>query len=182
MKRIILTTLLMTSLISSQALARNTGQTTIIGGATGAVLGQAIGRNTEGTLIGTALGSIIGYMVGNEMDKENYSSRHRAARISRPVRTIEPQYRYIYQEYDPEPVCRETEILATIDGRPEIITAIACLEDGRWIIDNSYNDQGRKNVVINNFNCYKARKKNRKRHRHYQRQVTNYNRGNMIIW
>ena len=40
-----------------------------IGAATGAIAGQAIGRNTTGTLIGAAVGGMLGYIVGNEMDK-----------------------------------------------------------------------------------------------------------------
>jgi len=35
----------------------------------GALVGQAIGRDTEGTLIGTAVGGMLGYIAGNEMDK-----------------------------------------------------------------------------------------------------------------
>lgn len=41
----------------------------LLGAGSGALVGQAIGRDTEGTLIGTAVGGMLGYMVGNEMDK-----------------------------------------------------------------------------------------------------------------
>lgn len=172
MKRIILTALILTMLTSSKVMARNTGQTAVIGGATGAVLGQAIGRNTEATLIGTALGSVIGYIIGNEMDKGRVSVRPQITEIVRPVPAPERDYRYYYQEYEPfyesEPVCRETEIIATIDGRPEIINAVACLENGSWIINNTYGKHDRQKVVINNFHCYPQRKKN-KHHRHHRK-------------
>jgi outer membrane lipoprotein SlyB len=39
------------------------------GAGLGAILGQAIGRDTKSTLIGAALGGTLGYIVGNEMDK-----------------------------------------------------------------------------------------------------------------
>jgi hypothetical protein len=48
----------------------NRGQTGAVGGAAaGALIGQAIGHNTEGTLIGAAVGTMLGYIVGSEMDK-----------------------------------------------------------------------------------------------------------------
>ncbi len=39
------------------------------GSGRGAIVGQAIGRNTGATLIGAAVGTMVGYIVGNEMDK-----------------------------------------------------------------------------------------------------------------
>jgi outer membrane protein OmpA-like peptidoglycan-associated protein len=39
----------------------------LIGAGTGAVLGQAIGRNTESTLVGAAAGTIIGGLIGNQV-------------------------------------------------------------------------------------------------------------------
>ena len=41
-----------------------------IGGGLGAIIGQAVGRNTEATLIGAAVGTGIGYIIGNEADKK----------------------------------------------------------------------------------------------------------------
>ncbi|MCK5516088.1 MAG: glycine zipper family protein, partial [Desulfobulbaceae bacterium] len=38
----------------------------IIGGGSGALVGQAIGRNTESTVIGATVGGILGYIIGNE--------------------------------------------------------------------------------------------------------------------
>lgn len=39
------------------------------GGALGAIIGQAIGRNTTGTLMGAGAGALLGYIFGNESDK-----------------------------------------------------------------------------------------------------------------
>jgi len=48
----------------------NKGAQGAIGGAAGgALIGQAIGRDTQATLIGAAVGTMLGYIVGNEMDK-----------------------------------------------------------------------------------------------------------------
>lgn len=132
-----------------QAQARNAAQTGVIGGAAGgAIIGQAIGRNTEATLIGTAVGGMLGYIIGNETDKSS-------------GQTV--QYdRTVYQYPAParmrvaEDVCRPTEILATIDGRPEKIYATACLEDGRWML---YDDSGapvEQTVIIDRQSYYPA--------------------------
>ena len=42
----------------------------LIGGAAGAGIGQAVGRNTEGTLIGAAVGAGAGYLIGAQSDKK----------------------------------------------------------------------------------------------------------------
>ncbi len=48
------------------------GQTgAIAGGGVGALVGQAIGGNTEATLIGAAVGTGIGYIIGNKADKKH---------------------------------------------------------------------------------------------------------------
>ena len=41
-----------------------------IGGGLGAIIGQAVGGDTEATLIGAAVGTGIGYIIGNEADKK----------------------------------------------------------------------------------------------------------------
>lgn len=109
------------------------------GAGSGALIGQAIGRNTEATLIGTAVGTMLGYIVGNEMEKTDYGRQT----VSTPRPTYSPPVvdrrpRYYYSSAPvPEPVqeiqCQQTEMLATINGRPEKITGTACWEDGRWI-------------------------------------------------
>ncbi len=43
---------------------------TTMGAGIGALVGQAIGRNTQATLIGTAIGAGVGYIIGNEQDKK----------------------------------------------------------------------------------------------------------------
>jgi uncharacterized protein YcfJ len=43
----------------------------LIGGAGGALVGQAIGHDTKATLIGAAVGAAGGALIGNEMDKKD---------------------------------------------------------------------------------------------------------------
>ena len=57
----------------------NTQRGAAIGAGAGALLGQAIGGNTEGTLIGLAAGTIIGALVGNAMDQDYQAARDAAA-------------------------------------------------------------------------------------------------------
>ena len=57
----------------------NTQRGAVIGAGAGALLGQAIGRNTEGTLIGLAAGTIMGALVGNAMDQDYQAARDAAA-------------------------------------------------------------------------------------------------------
>ncbi len=62
----------------------NTQKGAVIGAGAGALLGQAIGRNTEGTLIGLAAGTIIGALVGNAVDQD-YQAAREAAAYEKPV-------------------------------------------------------------------------------------------------
>lgn len=116
-----------------------------IGAAAGAIAGQAIGRNTSGTLIGAAVGGMIGYIVGNEMDKYDQAQLNRVYESSpsnQRTQWVNPDTNRSYA-VTPKPaytdpsgqVCREAEILATVDGRPEKVVSTACRDnEGRWII------------------------------------------------
>jgi hypothetical protein len=62
----------------------NTQHGALIGAGAGALLGQAIGRNTQGTLIGLAAGTILGALVGNAIDQD-YQAARDAAAYGKPV-------------------------------------------------------------------------------------------------
>ena len=149
-------------LLTSQAQARDNGVDGLLFGAgSGALIGQAIGKNTEATLIGTAVGSMLGYIVGNEMDKSGVESR---VTYRRPPETRHyPRTRYVevVPEYK-EPICRETEMLAEIDGRPEKIYGTACLENGEWVVASP-------GLVSQTVIIEKNRRHNHKRNSHYKR-------------
>jgi hypothetical protein len=45
------------------------------GAGVGALMGQAIGRNTSSTLLGTGIGAAGGYVIGNELDRKKAKDR-----------------------------------------------------------------------------------------------------------
>ncbi len=124
----------------------NKGQQGVLGGAAGgALLGQAIGRDTEATLIGAAVGGLLGYVIGNEMDKFDMKQLNRACEYGRSGQAtswVNPDSGNSYQVI-PEPAyttpanpqrpCRRAEIMATIDGRAEKTYTTACRNTaGSW--------------------------------------------------
>ncbi len=145
MRRLILPVLLVCSLsLGACNHQLNKGQSGAgIGAAGGAVLGQAIGGNTEATLIGMGFGALLGYIVGNEMDKydrqqlnQTYergasgqsSSWHNPDSGNSYNVTPEPAY---YPT--PESPCRRAEIVAMIDGKQEKTYSTACRNSaGQW--------------------------------------------------
>jgi hypothetical protein len=62
----------------------NTQKGAAIGAGAGALIGQAVGGNTEGTLIGLAAGTILGALVGNAVDQD-YEAARDAAQYGKPV-------------------------------------------------------------------------------------------------
>ena len=142
--------LLLTSCTGMQVDEGKKGQVGAVTGAVGgAVIGQAIGHNTEATLIGAAVGTMLGYMVGNEMDK--YDRRqlnhvYESGISGHASQWVNPDTGNSYQ-VTPQParrvgpdnnrICREAEIIATIDGRQEKTYTTACRDtSGRWILQN----------------------------------------------
>jgi len=129
LKRTLLVTCVGILLVSQNVQAGDAAQSGAWGGAAGgAILGQAIGRNTRGTLLGTAIGGVLGYMVGNEMDKGQ----------GQPSQRYYPPPRVVQQYEESAPAdCREVEVLATVDGRPERVYSTACYENGAWVLQDS---------------------------------------------
>ncbi|MBI5559188.1 MAG: glycine zipper 2TM domain-containing protein [Deltaproteobacteria bacterium] len=137
-----LSLLFLAALLTSCATKGQTGLGT--GAAAGAIAGQAIGKSTEATLIGAVIGAFLGYTVGNEMDKADQARITSAyetvpdGRASQWVNpnngnkyTVTPQYTY---KNNANQDCREAEILATVDGRPEKIIQKACRNQyGEWV-------------------------------------------------
>ncbi|PKN61568.1 MAG: hypothetical protein CVU57_28855 [Deltaproteobacteria bacterium HGW-Deltaproteobacteria-15] len=69
---------LVTSCASYSPDRYNTQKGAAIGAGAGALLGQAIGRNTKSTLIGLAGGTILGGLVGNAVDQDRQAAREAA--------------------------------------------------------------------------------------------------------
>lgn len=69
----------------------------VLGGGTGAIVGQAIGRNAESTIVGATVGGVLGFIIGNELD------RHHGPAIQQPQVVVHsPRY-----ETRPRPVFRD---------------------------------------------------------------------------
>lgn len=62
----------------------NTQAGAAAGAGTGALIGQAIGGNTQSTLIGLTAGTILGALVGNAVDQD-YQAARDAAQYGKPV-------------------------------------------------------------------------------------------------
>jgi surface antigen len=131
--------------LTSSCMATKGQQGAVGGAAGGALLGQLIGRDTKSTLIGATLGGLVGYIIGNEMDKydreqlnrtyESTPSNEKTSWVNPDTGneySVTPQPAYQDSQYDR--VCRKAEIEAVIDGKKEITEAVACRENGRWVI------------------------------------------------
>lgn len=129
-KMIVLATIALGLTLADHAGAGSNGiDGLLLGAGGGALLGQAIGRNTKGTLIGAAVGTMVGYAIGNEMDK---GRTPRAPGYGYQPPLDEPP-RAVALRPESMEYCREAEMLATIDGRAEKVYGKACLQDGVWV-------------------------------------------------
>lgn len=137
---------LITGTMAVQAQAQEYGVNgLLLGAGSGALVGQAIGRDHEATLIGTAVGGMFGYIVGNEMDKDRNRRVHVVPQpvvyapppppppkyydAYRPSHHIRPHHRPRYRTAE---VCRETVFITEGYGhsRKEITTV--CRDRDGW--------------------------------------------------
>ncbi len=141
--------LALSSCASMQVQEGKKGQVGAVGGAaTGAILGQIIGEDTEATLIGAAIGGLLGYIVGNEMDKSdktqliNVYDRAPSRQVSSWVNPdTGNQFRVVPEPAFTDPrtdrICRRAEITAIIDGVPQKTYSTACRDEfGNWHLQN----------------------------------------------
>jgi len=86
----------------------NTQAGAVIGAGTGALIGQAIGGNTESTLIGLAAGTILGALVGNAVDQD-YQAARDAVYYNKPVIYYDRNGRAVeaVPEASTDPNCRK---------------------------------------------------------------------------
>ena len=72
----------------------NTQKGAAIGAGIGALLGQAIGRDTEGTLLGAGIGTLVGAIAGNAVDQD-YQAARDAAMLNKRVVYVDDQGRAV---------------------------------------------------------------------------------------
>lgn len=100
MKKYILCVLLLSIMFLSSSCAPmyqdryNTQKGAAIGAGIGALLGQAIGRDTEGTLLGAGIGTVIGAIAGNAVDQD-YQAARDAAMLNKRVVYVDDQGRAV---------------------------------------------------------------------------------------
>jgi len=144
----------------------------IVGAGGGALLGQAIGRNTQSTVIGTAIGSVVGYLVGSEMDRQYDYGNHMTYRQRQPVRYEYYEPVAVYKEKKPRKrtvrrsKCRETEILGTINGRAKKIYGTVCKTPQGWELVSQPDHYTSDYYERSNWRDYDER--DNRRHREYR--------------
>ena len=90
MKRNIMIILLLSLMFLSVSCATtqpdryNTQKGAAVGAGIGALLGQAIGRDSEATWLGAGIGTLVGAIAGNAVDQEHQAARD-AARTNKRV-------------------------------------------------------------------------------------------------
>ena len=146
MKAMQIITVFLSLFMLSSCMMANKGQMGVTGGAAGgALLGQAIGRDTESTLLGAAIGGVLGYVIGNEMDKydrQMLNSVYESTPSGQTTTWVNPDTGY---EYTVTPTrtfeassgpCREFRLDASVGSSPdEEVYGTACLQpDGSWLI------------------------------------------------
>lgn len=72
----------------------NTQKGATIGAGIGALLGQAIGHDTEATLLGAGIGTVVGAVAGNAVDQDHQASRD-AAVLNKRVVYVDDQGRAV---------------------------------------------------------------------------------------
>ncbi len=147
MKRLmtLIIAVLFTSVWISQAQAKDKAvDGLLIGAGGGAILGQALGRDTESTLIGTAVGGVLGYMIGNEQEKYNHPGNHRGHTVKQ--HSVRYDYRDNRRHYDRpsrnnhrrdrgwrhdngNQFCKQTERTIVKHGRTKTIIKRVCTDN-----------------------------------------------------
>ena len=65
----------------------------IIGGGTGAIVGQTLGRNAQSTIIGATIGGVTGLLIGDHLERQQRHAYH-------PPRATVYRERYTHRGYD----------------------------------------------------------------------------------
>lgn len=130
----------------------------LIGAGSGALLGQAIGGDTESTLVGTAVGGLFGYIIGSEMGRSNHTTvHHRSYRpagrhhYNQNINTGRPfGSRYDYRDKRKNRVCKKVIQIKEHHGRSKRVVKTSC-----WYEDSYNKNYYRDGHSRNRHNHYK---------------------------
>ena len=100
MKKIIVISMCMVTLVGCSGQAFSNREKGVVGGAAagaglGAIIGAATGNAGVGTAIGGGLGALAGGVVGNEVDKSDAADMDREERLRRQEEQLRQQQREI---------------------------------------------------------------------------------------
>ncbi len=108
----------------------------ILGGGSGALIGQSIGHNSESTIIGATVGGVLGYIIGNNTHSSvhgsynhitTYSDNRYRHRQHRP-RIIKEKYRDHHRNGQ---TCRKTTTIIREHGIRKRIISTECWGNDR---------------------------------------------------
>jgi len=117
----------------------------LAGSGVGALIGQAVGRDTEATLIGAAVGAGVGYIVGNEMDKDEAKKLEADGRVPDNAPLAGTSWRVTNLVTD-EPLLHQSMVLEfRNDGR--VITTRTLPDGGVEREDEAYRVVGNTLIV-----------------------------------
>lgn len=71
----------------------------LLGGSTGALVGQAIGRNTQSTIAGATVGGILGLAIGSEVERQHGSLRHSSVVLAHSPPRYHKRFRPVYRDH-----------------------------------------------------------------------------------
>jgi len=73
----------------------------LLGGGTGALIGQALGRNTQATIAGATVGGILGLAIGSEVERQHGTPQYSSGVLTHSSRgyhkSFQPRYRDHYR-------------------------------------------------------------------------------------
>ena len=105
LKNILLSTLVSAALIAPAGAAQARGTTnqttaTIVGAATGAIVGNAFGKNTQSTLIGATVGGLAGNAYAYRNKKADAKERDRSYNEHRYAKYNKKYHRKKHRDWD----------------------------------------------------------------------------------
>lgn len=122
----------------------------IIGGGTGAIVGQVVGRNAESTIIGATVGGVAGFLIGNELQQQHRPAYHpdhfTVYQQKHGYRGDDRRYRPVighgYQPYRPyRENCRKIVTIKNGHHQTKRVVTTICDNNYRQRHGNKHNDR-----------------------------------------
>jgi uncharacterized protein YcfJ len=110
----------------------------LLGGGSGAIIGQTLGRSAEATIIGATVGGVLGVVIGNELDRHGHYPRvvqqqvihHQPVHYSHSYRDRRDHRGRAWHQ-PPRQVCREVVTIKEGRHRDKRVVTTVCREERR---------------------------------------------------